>query len=206
MKVVVAAGGRFHSLHLSHQLEKRGVLKKLFTGAYTHQDRHYVSENLVQHYRSYAALDQLFFRLHLSSLIPKSAWYVFKDNFFDWMVRKKIKKLGKVDIFVGWAHYFLNSLSYIRKTGAKIIVESGSCHILEQQKFLCDEYKRWGVALTPISQQNIEKMIKEYAASDYIMIPSDFVYQSFLRQGFSNKKLLKVSYGVDVAKFSAKKK
>ncbi|MFQ6121214.1 MAG: glycosyltransferase family 4 protein [Methanosarcinales archaeon] len=43
--------------------------------------------------------------------------------------------------------------------------------------------------------------MKEFEEADYISIPSHFVYQSFLEEGFDADKLIKVPYGVDMTEF-----
>ena len=201
MKIVVAAGGRFHALHLAHQLEKKNVLKKLFTTCYSKQDKEYVSNSLVCNNNFLKNINLLFHKLKFSKFINKSDFYVFKDNIFDFWLNKKLDKIGHIDIFVGWAHFFLKSLSKIKKSGAKVIVECGSCHILEQQNILKDEYERFGIKLSPINEKNISKILSEYELSDYIMTCSDFTYNSFIKHGINFKKILKVPYGVNLDLF-----
>ncbi|MFA5075524.1 MAG: glycosyltransferase family 4 protein, partial [Candidatus Babeliales bacterium] len=99
------------------------------------------------------------------------------------------------------AHFFLHSINNIKKTGAKIILESGSCHILEQQKLIQSEYDKFCIKYSAINQKNIDKILCEYEQTDYIMTISDFVYKSFLKQNFDSKKLLKVNCGIDVEFF-----
>ena len=202
MKVIVSAGGRFHALHLAHQLNKKGHLNRLFTNSYTKMDKGYIPAQLVTNNKLLQTLDPLYHKLRLSKFISSSAWYVFKDNLFDKWVKNKIDPVKKVDIFVGWANYFLKSLDVIRDTGAKVILESGSAHILYMNKLLQREYSDLSIDIPPISKKNIIKMLKEYDAADYIMVPSQFVYDSFISEGISSKKLLKVPYGVDASKFT----
>ena len=198
MKVVVAAGGRFHALHLAHQLEKRGVLKKLYTAGYTSKDKDYVSKHFVEQNNKFKFLSHFFLKFRFYKFFNKSKLHVFLDNIFDKWLSKKIEKDGQIDIFVGWANYFLISFEKIKKSGAKIIVECGSTHILEQQKLLQEEYEKFGVKYSPIDKNNLEKILKEYEVADYIMTCSDFTYQSFINQGIDSKKILKVPYGVNL--------
>ena len=200
MKVAVAAGGRFHALHLAHQLECHGALAALFTASFRPSDKKYVTSG-VHGVLRLQLVEDLIMRFRLLKLIDKSRWYVWKDNWFDRWLARQISQLGHVDIFVGWAHYILHSIPAIRSTGAKIVLESGSCHILEQEKLLCEEYAHFGLKSAPIHPRNRDKMLREYEQADYIMTPSRFVYDSFLRQGVPAAKLLQVPYGVDAARF-----
>ncbi len=201
MKVAIAAGGRFHAFHLAHQLAKRNSLKRLFTFCYTKQDKSYVTPALVTNDRFCGTLNYAYSKLRLYKVLPPSKFNIFKDNCFDNFVRKEIKNLGTLDIFVGWGHYVKNSIPEIKKTGAKLIIESGSCHIKTQQELLQEEYKKWELHYPPISQKNIDKMVTEYQAADYIMTLSEFSRQSFIDQGIKSEKLLKVPCGCDVEYF-----
>ncbi len=198
MKVVIAAGGRFHAFHLAHQLEKRNALKKLYTASYTKKDVNYISPKFVVKNFSFNLISNLFLRFRFYKFFNKSKLHVFNDNIFDNWLSKKILQEDKIDIFVGWANYFLNSFENIKKTGAKIIVECGSTHILEQQKLLKEEYEKFGLSAPPICKKNIEKVLAEYEVADYIMTCSGFTYRSFLKHGIAEKKVLKVPYGVNL--------
>lgn len=198
MNIVISAGGRFHALQLAHQLEKRNSLRKLCTFDYTDQDAILVQPKHVHSVTSCKIMNDMFVRLQLARFVNKAHFNVFKDNLFDRLVSKKIARYGSFDLFVGWAHYALNSISAARKAGAKIIIESGSCHILAQQKLLHDEYRKWGLKTTPIDQRTVTKMLQEYQQADYIMTLSSFAQQSFIQQGIAPEKVLKVPCGVDV--------
>jgi glycosyltransferase involved in cell wall biosynthesis len=201
MKIAIAAGGRFHAFHLAHQLYKRKSLKKLFTFSYTKADNVLLPFELVRNVFSCSCLDQLYLKFRFSHFVSSSSYNVFKDNIFDTLISKEIFKLKQIDIFVGWAHYILKSIPEIRKLEAKIILESGSCHIFEQQKLLVHEYEKYGIPFFPIHPKNREKMVQEYHEADYIMTLSSFAYKSFLQQKISKKKLLKVPCGMDVEFF-----
>jgi len=201
VKIVISAGGRFHALHLAQQLEKRNSLKHLFTFSYTHNDRKNISHKLVSNISACYLLDIVYLKARFDRLIHKSSYNVFKDNFFDYLVNKKISKIKAFDIFVGWAHYALKSITAARKAGAKIIIESGSCHILEQKKLLEEEYSKFNVPFIPLHKKNIAKMLQEYQLADYIMTLSEFSYQSFIKHGVPKSKLFKVTCGIDVDYF-----
>lgn len=201
MKVIISAGGRFHALHLAHQLEKEGHLQCLYSAAYQKTDQQYVTPKYVHLFKAGKYADWLFEKLRLSKLIPLSLWYSWKDGWFDRWVARDLKKQKAPDLFIGWAHYFLESLPEIKKTGATLVLESGSMHILEQQKILQEEYQKFSLQAPPIHQKNIDKMIAEYQAADYIMVPAEHVAQSFIKQGIAPKKLHIVPYGVNLERF-----
>lgn len=200
-QVVVSAGGRFHAHKLANQLQKKSALKQLFTFDYNASDHNTVNAQFVTTITSCKIINDLFVRFQCSRFFDKARFNIFKDNLFDRIVAKKITSLGQFNLFVGWAHYSLHSITAAKKAGAKVIIESGSCHILEQKKLLDAEYSRWGIQSPSINQHVIDKMCKEYDQADYIMTLSSFARESFIKQGFSESKILMVPCGVDVEFF-----
>ena len=201
LRTVISAGGRFVSFHQAHQLIKRKSLVKFFTCSYTKRDHQYIPATFVHNSNLCQLLDTCFDKLRFNYFIKRSSFYVLKDNIFDYGVSKEIEKLGQIDLFMGWAHSLLNSIPAIRKSGAKIILETGTSHILTQQKILQEEYKKYTISHAPITQKNREKILAEYEQTDYIMTPSEFVRKSFITQGIEPKKILKINYGSEVAYF-----
>jgi starch synthase len=202
MHVVISAGGRFHAYHLAKQLIKRNALERLYTFAYTKHDEQIIPATRVINNQWCQTADYLFSTLRLSRLCNRSTYNRIKDTIFDNFVTKQLANEKHIDLFVGWAHYAENSLLIARQKGAKIIIESGSCHITSQQNLIKLEYDRWGLTVPAVAQKTKEKMLREYALADYIMTPSHFVRDSFIRQGTSPKKLLMVPYGADVSFFT----
>ena len=47
----------------------------------------------------------------------------------------------------------------------------------------------------------MERALKELELADYVLVPSDFAFQSFLEQGFAKNKLKKIPFGVDLDRF-----
>jgi len=104
--------------------------------------------------------------------------------------------IEKCDIFHGWATHSLFSIKKAKKLGNKSILEVQSAHILEEMKILMKEANMWGVKYD-YSMFNIKRLMNEYMITDYILVPSEYVKQSFLRQGFSAEKIKKLNLGID---------
>ena len=83
MKVVVAAGGRFHAMHLAHQLERLEVLHALITHSYETKDRSYISRDKVIHSRGIMLLRKLYQKCRGGKFISESRWYTIADDLFD---------------------------------------------------------------------------------------------------------------------------
>lgn len=206
MKVTVAAGGRFHALHLAAQLSQRNSLEKLITFSYTSTDKQVIPENLVAQSKLCKFIDQSYCRLRLGRIIQPSTLNVFKDNLFDRFIAKQLQSSKPFDLFVGWAHYVLKSIPLIKKKAGHLIIESGSCHILEQQEILQKAYKELGLLYPPIHPANAYKMVKEYELADYIVTPSSFARASFIKHGVPAEKMIVVPCGVDTQFFRVENK
>jgi len=204
MKIVASAGGRFNAFYQIENLVKFGALHKFFTTGYSNKlDKNSIPRALVKNAPIFEFVGRFWKTLPMA-VNKKIAWNVVKDNLFDLWVKRQLKKLDCFDLFVGWANFSLYSISVARSKGAKIILECGSTHIQEQARILQEEYAKFGMTFQPIHKKNIEKILQEYEQTDYIMVPSTFVVDSFLKQGVNPKKLLKVPYGVELDRFFIK--
>lgn len=201
MNVIISAGGRFHAFRLAQQLNRFGKLHTLFTFDYTKSDHAIIPQANVHSVTSCKLFNQLITRLQLTRFIDKNRLNIIKDNAFDYLVSKQLQKNDAYDLFVVWAHYGLKSMPVARARNAKIIVESGSCHIQAQEALLQEEFQCWGLKAPPIDQRIIDKMCAEYDHADYIMTLSRFARQSFLSRGFKSEKILMAPCGVDVEFF-----
>lgn len=202
MNVIISAGGRFHAQHLAKQLIKHNALKRLYTFDYTKKDEEFIPATQVKTHRGCQIADYVFTKFRLARILNRSFYNRIKDNVFDAFVNKEIATESDVDLFVGWAHYAEQSLHTARKKGAKIIIETGSCHIAVQENLIKLEYNRWGLTAPAVAKKTKAKMLREYALADYIMTPSHFVRDSFIQQGVSPKKLLMVPYGAETSFFN----
>lgn len=202
MKVVVAAGGRFHAIRLAQELHTRQALQGLVSGSYTKADQPSLPPHLVASITSCQIIDQLIWRTRIASIVRPSTLYVMKDAWFDKRLHKIISQLEPFDIFTGWAHYFFDSLPAIREKAKIVIVESGSCHIEEHERLIVEECAKLNLPVNHLDDANRRKIMNEYAASDYIMTPSTFARASFLRKGFAPEKVLQIACGMDVEFFA----
>ncbi|EHQ28457.1 glycosyltransferase family 4 protein [Mucilaginibacter paludis] len=99
------------------------------------------------------------------------------------------------DVFLFYNGCGLKTCNYARKHGSICVVEGVNSHVSYQEKILSDEYSSLGLHWEPFHQREKSKRLKEYDAADYILVPSDFVRNSFLEYGFPFEKIIKVPYG-----------
>ena len=126
----------------------------------------------------------------------KWLWYLHSLLFDAWASRH----LEPADLFHVWGNYGLGSLLRAKAIGTMTVVERASSHPLYQIRLLEEEYARWGLTFR-IPQAMLKRGLAEMEVADYVLIPSDFVRQSFLDQGFSEERLIQVPFGVDVDRF-----
>ncbi len=132
--------------------------------------------------------------------LPARRWYGLESFYFDCRVAAVLKRM-ECDIFHGWNGQCLTSLEEAKRGGAITVVERASSHILTQMKLLREEYETYGVEDEPELPGIIARCLEEYAAADYVTVPSQFAYDSFLENGFDKDKLLLVPFGVDTERF-----
>jgi len=88
-----------------------------------------------------------------------------------------------------------------RRYGAVTVCDRGSSHILHQDRILAEEFSKWRVAHRRFDRRIVERELGEYDEADVILVPSEFVYRTFLEHGVQASKLVKIPYGVDLRMF-----
>lgn len=101
-------------------------------------------------------------------------------------------------LFLGFAGACRDSIRQANDLGYTTAVERSSTHIRTQQEILREEYERFGATGQPISEHHVEREEQEYAATDYIVTPSEFTVKSFREQGVDAEKLVRIPFGTDV--------
>lgn len=127
-----------------------------------------------------------------------SVGYRWHDQAFDRFVSVR---LTEADIFHGWNQHCLLSLKKAKTLGSKTIVERASSHLLTAKALLEEEYRRFQAPLVSVDEVSLQRGLEEFELADFITVPSDFAYQSFLNHQFSASKIKKIPFGVDLAKF-----
>lgn len=128
--------------------------------------------------------------------------YEYLDRLYDYLASKRIEKC---DIFHGWRNHSRLTALKAKKLGAIVVIENASSHPYVAKKLIEEEYKKYGVKLEIYSERTLRESVKELNNSDYIFVPSEFAYESFLQQGFPKEKLIKIPFGIDLARFSPQK-
>jgi len=119
---------------------------------------------------------------------------------------KLIKRnLPKAKIYHTWIYVAPEAILKAKKCGVVMILEGANSHPMNVAKIMNKEYSKNNMKEYIANEKQIKEKTKIYEDFDYVMCPSDFVYNSFLEQGFDKKRLIKMPYGVDIKRFSVKK-
>jgi len=204
MKICISSGGRFHSYYLAQQLNKRGYLSQIITTYPKFLLNQYINDiSLINSFYFKEIYQRLFFRLpNLIKNIYNPQFFL--SELFDEFSEKKLKKC---DLFIGWSSFSEKTILKAKSFGAKTVLERGSTHIIFQNDILKLEYKKNNITngLLP-HPKIIEKELREYESSDFIMVPSSFAKETFIKRKIKARKILQLPYGVDLLEFYPEKK
>jgi len=201
MKVNVSTVGRFHAFNLASELEKRGYLNKLITtypkfkaGQWLIPKKKIVSKVLLELLRRYGERIKFFDPYVLDNIAHKG------------IALTAAKYISQADISIGWSGNSLEAISESNKQGKIFILERGSSHYSYQMELLKEEAKRQNLKDFQPNLKHWERELLEYEYTDYISVPSQFVYNTFTEFGIPEDKLIKNPYGVNLEEFYPVKK
>lgn len=192
MKINILSPGRFHVLDLARELDRNGHDVKFYSFV---PKKRAMSFGLPAHCSC--------------SLIWAIAPFLFLAKIFkkQWAVQLRIwvqdrmtaLVMRKCDVLIAMSGDFVVAPRKAKNQGAKIIIERGSKHILEQKRILESIPSLKGKK--PVPDANVKRELECYEIADYISIASDHVKRSFLQHGYPEEKLFVNPYGVDLSMF-----
>ncbi|WP_272966491.1 glycosyltransferase family 4 protein [Alteromonas australica] len=205
MEVIQATIGRFHHFHLARQLEKSGLLGKIYTGypKFKLKDEQGIPAKKIVSFpwihAPYMARSK--FGLNKYENLDDK-WRLLDKVTFDRYILSKLKEPSVLVALSGTAK---NAGRANQQLGGTWICDRGSSHIEFQNDLLRDEHAIWGVRFRENSTEIMSRECVEYECADYITVPSQFVYNSFVEKGIPENKLIKIPYGANLARFSKTK-
>ena len=201
MKVTQISIGRFHHFHLARQMEKKGLLEKIYTGypRFKLKDEFGIETSKIVTFpwihAPFMKRDWLLLN-RFSGLNGEWAWI--DKQMLDKYVARRI---NEPTILVALSGSGLISGQKTKKIGGNYICDRGSSHIVFQDDILKEEYDRWNFKFEGINKKVIDKELEEYDQADKITVPSNFVEKSFLHKGVSKEKIVKIPYGANLERF-----
>ncbi len=199
MKVVISVIGRFHSFELARELHRRQALQAIFSG----YPRFKLSgEGLpADRIRTFPYVQAPFMALAHKPWLPGALVRGWERLAVLSLDRHVAAHLPECDVFVGLSSCGLATGRVARRRGARYVCDRGSTHIRTQDRLLREEYERWGLPFAGLPARVIEREESEYAEADLITVPSSFTLDSFVRQGVDARRLRRLPYGVNLARF-----
>lgn len=197
--IKISCSGKFWAFTLAQQLEKRDLLKKLYTGYYSRTNGLIFRLGAREDREKFSQAKVTTFPV-LSILAKFTKKHYEINEIFDFLVASHLSKTDDYRAFIGWSGMSLRSMMKVKEKGKLAILERGSSHIIYQSKILQEEYRRFGVDFN-MNNKVIEKELKEYDKADFICVPSEFVKSSFIKYGIDEKKLFKNPFGADISIF-----
>lgn len=158
------------------------------------------SENIIRH-DIYEVVYKVFrnskfiLRIYSKADIDKFFNYV-----FDLLSKRYIRRHNDMDVYhyVGSIGY--NSAKYAKKRGAIIIVDDRAEHKEFLFNILSEEYKKYDLQFNSKKFWTIDNR-RDYEIADYIITPSTFSRETFIKQGIDANKLVVIPYGCNVENF-----
>jgi len=198
--VLLSVFGRFHAFQAALEMQKRDVLKKFFI-SYPFAPEG-ISPQIVRNQKELYTLCWL-----LSRILPQGDLYRGMHDkltqLFDKRVSKKMKQLkldGKPTLLHGWASYSLNTFIEAKKRGWITFLDYSCPHPITKLEVLSAEAERLGEKFHA-PQSWVRQVKEECDLTDYIVVPSKYVLNSFIEHGFSKDKLILVPLGVSESEF-----
>ena len=90
---------------------------------------------------------------------------------------------------------------WIRRHGGKTFLDGGNSHPGNFWEILSAEHERWKAPVPPVPPFLHRRSMAMMKEVDYVIAPSHFVADSFLRRGFHPSRVLHVPYVTDVQNF-----
>lgn len=199
-RYVVSLIGRFIFFDIAEELYKQNKLVRLYTSypKFFFKKNYNIPINKIKSFSFIEILKRInerllkieYFNLFLKKLYGRFTFFFILQEDFDAFI-----------FFTGNSFYskLLNKLKIKKKL---IIAVEGSTHALYRYKFLKNEYEKSNQIFNMEKQNELIKdTILEYEISDYIIVPSNFVKNTFLQQGIPKKKIITIPFGLNIQKF-----
>jgi glycosyltransferase involved in cell wall biosynthesis len=199
MKVTISVFGRFHAFYLANELQKHGHLHRLITSYPKFETVKYgIPRDKIISLLPMEVANRLWHKIPLALKKYYNAQYILAET-YDHLAAKYIPH--DTDLFIGWSSKSLHSIRRAKALGIKTVVERGSSHMLYQKQILKEEYEKYGLAVQLAHPKIVEKELQEYEETDYIEVPSSYVYRTFIERDIPARKIIKSFLGVNLEQF-----
>ena len=126
----------------------------------------------------------------------------FRFRLHPWFDRWVKKQLRPGDHILSSYSYANESFKWIRAHGGKTFLDGGNSHPENVWGILNEECRRWNCSYPPMPEHHYRRALAMMSDVDFVLSPSSFVTNSFLKRGFKPEQILKNVYPVDLSCFS----
>lgn len=212
MKITLSySGGTPCGLQLASQFDNMACLNRLYITFYSRrypyltrafgrfEDKLVVDINKVSTNLHACLYKKLLYKTRNFRKAPKNRDRFRVGNMFDKWVARKISA-EKSDLILIESHQALHTIKKAKEIGMVTFLDRTNSHIKIQEKIDSEEANKLQLKSWHDSK-DIERGIREYEEVDYILVPSTFVRDGFIKEGFDPDKVLTVSLGTDTNYF-----
>ena len=202
MKVTQISIGRFHHFHLARQMEKHGLLDRLWTGypRFKLRDEVGIPPEKISSFPFLHTISMGWSRIPLLGRSTRAhreiVWWA-----HDTLDRRVARTLRGSPVLIALSGQGEQSGRRAQALGGWHICDRGSSHIRYQDGVLRDEHVRWKLPYIGVDPRTIRKEEAEYEGADLITVPSGFAERSFLEMGVPREKLRRIPYGSRLERF-----
>lgn len=180
MKTNILVGGSFHAALLADSLVHMGEDFTIYTSAPRSKFGLSATNYEIKFVPLVAAIIQRLSKIDLSHFSEQET--LLFDNLSSLIMKP-------CDILYGWAGYSLKSAQKAKLNGSKFILERSCPHILFQENILQQESKKLKIKYIEKSKSWVNRSIAEYELADFIVVPSQYTYNSFIQHGYPPEKI-----------------
>jgi len=193
MKINIVSPGRFHVCDLARELEQCGHDVRFYSYVPTKRAMKFGLPKQC----SRSVVGMMLPLLILMKIFPKwkllRRWRILFQDFVTGIY------MQQCEVLIAMSGSFLYTVKVGKKAGAKVILERGSKHILEQKRILEAIPSLKGTK--PVPDMNVKRELEGYDLADHIAIASNHVKESFLLHKYPSEKLFVNPYGVSLDQF-----
>jgi glycosyltransferase involved in cell wall biosynthesis len=202
MRIALTTLGVFHSFALARELDRRQQLDYILSPfPWQRLQREGLARTQVRTFPWLAAPYMLLGRYNLQPLPLRRALEKHIALTLDHRAATLLRRNPQVDTLIALSSTALTSGRQLQQRGGTWICDRGSTHIRFAERILVEEYARWHVDHTPHPEAGAVREEHEYAAADYITVPSNFAARTFVDECIAAEKIRVLPYGVRLDEF-----
>jgi glycosyltransferase involved in cell wall biosynthesis len=197
MRVLIGLVGRFHAVEICLGLKSLGHNVKISTTIPNFVMKKHLDTNHVISHGILGLINHS--RFFFGENVAEKINLIIHKLFTRFLINESIK----YDVVITWSGCSLElykSKKFQKKNKILKIIECGSTHIVHKTNLLEKLYIENNFKFK-YDYKFFNRELEEYSLADKIFVPSNYVKNTFLKNGVSSNKIYVNPYGVDINKF-----